>query len=154
MTISVAGAILLSAGVAATVAYLTIGQNRETARKRATLDVILNREWGKQFLELKKPYFEARDSDAGLAATVTATTPEAKKTLQEVYSYLNYFELIAVSMRAGILDEDFYKNWMKSIFIQRWHEADDMVKKLREVKDKPKLFEHFEALATKWEAED
>jgi hypothetical protein len=85
----------------------------------------------------------------------------AKKDRQSVLDYLNNYELVAIGIRAKILDEKFYKKWMLGPFVRDWNAAADFIQRerwkwdedIRKWKYHSQLFDHYQYLAVKWSKE-
>ncbi|MCP4327556.1 MAG: DUF4760 domain-containing protein [Alphaproteobacteria bacterium] len=147
-----AGAILISASVAACAAIGSIREQRKIAKKRATLDLLSRKEWDSDYIEARKVFLGLRDEDPGL---VEWAKPEHRKTPQvtNIKNTLNDYELIAIGIKENILDEELYKRWFRSSFLKDWHKSRDFIVTLRERDGVPTLFCEFEWLAKKWGAE-
>ena len=65
---------------------------------------------------------------------------------------LNYMELISVGIRYGNIAEKTVKEWMAAIFKSLYYRTTLFIAHERERLDSPKIFEHFEHFAKKWEA--
>jgi len=148
-----AGAILLSAGVGAAVALLSIGAQRAIARKRATLDLLSQKEWDKDYITAKNEFNKLRDSPSGLAMWA-ADEHKHSEQLNIIRNTLNDYELIAVGIREGILDEALYRRWFKPSLIKDWTKAKEFVQAIRVRENTELIFCEFEWLAEKWIAED
>ena len=144
-------AILVSACIGAGVALNAIKTNREIAKKRATLDVILKSESDEYFERIFSVFLSEKQRKAGLATLVNPETDAEKRSQTEVDNFLNHYELIAISIKKEILDEDFYKQWMRSSYIRHFHEAKDYIEGIRITS--PNAFTEFEDMVNKWEEE-
>ncbi len=69
----------------------------------------------------------------------------------EVDNFLNHYELIAISINQNILDEFFYKEWMRSTYIKHYKESKAYIDGTRE--ESPKAYVCFQELAEKWDKE-
>lgn len=70
--------------------------------------------------------------------------------LADINRYLNHCELVAVSIRSGALDEEMYKKASQSQYVQAWFRYKEFIEHARTKKSQPSMFEHFEAVASKW----
>lgn len=97
-------------------AGLAEAENRRRDRVKATLNVLTNREWDRDFIETRTGFTALRDTDEGLEKF-------GKKGLngfpeqEDIRKALNDYELMAIGIKQGILDENFYKLWCKSSVI-------------------------------------
>lgn len=138
-------------------AWATISANRKMARMRATLDLIERTELQLYYQNLWRELRAAREGPGGLPALLHPVTETQKEQRPSVLDFLNHYELVAVGCKQGVLEEEFYKQFMRSAFLRDWVASRDLIRGLREppapAPKRPTLFEHFEALAVKWQAE-
>ncbi len=152
-----AGAILLSAIIGGTIAITAIFTQRNVARKRATLDLLSRQEWDGDYISARKRFIELRDSGEGF---IKYAAPEfrTKGEVADIKNILNGYELIAVGIKIGILDEDLYKLWFRSAFLKDWVMARQFIRTIRteagEHPDEPKIFCEYEGLVRKWVQEE
>ncbi|MEL6792629.1 MAG: DUF4760 domain-containing protein [Pseudomonadota bacterium] len=119
---------------AATAAYLSvqaIRANRDIARKKASLDLIVQAEATEYFQTLRRAFHSIRNDEAGFEQIFAPTNPEILKQRQAVLSYLNHYELIAMGISDGTLDESVYRNYMRSILVRDWFAAEPFVRHIR-----------------------
>lgn len=147
--------IILIVGVI--VATKNIASARETARKKATLDMIEKVESMPHYRAMHATFSYHRK----LKSFDRLHDPSEVKDKTErtnVLDYLNHYELVGIGIAEDILDEDFYKNWMRGPFVRDWNAAADFVQRERWKFDEGRkkwvyneqLFEHFQMYATRW----
>lgn len=149
-----------SAITAAVLSIHSIRTNREIARKKASLDLIVEAQSTDYFQGLRKAFHDIRTDEAGFEQIFAPTNPEIQKQRQMVLSFLNHYELIAMGIFDGILDEQVYKTYMRSIVVRDWFAAEPFVSHIRaptpdsgaEV-SAAAAFSNFERLAQKWAPE-
>lgn len=154
--------LILSAS-AATAAYLSIQSirtNRDIARKKATLDLIVQAESTEYYQIRYRAFTDIRKDEAGFSQIFKPSNPEIVKQRQMVLNYLNHYELIAMGIFEGILDESVYKNYMRSTIVRDWFAAKEFIDHIRAPSpdsgaDVPATaaFSNFERLALKWAPE-
>lgn len=144
-------AILASASIGAYVATQSIARAREIARLRATLDVILKTESDTHFQSIYSTFTSERSRNGGLVALTDAKSDQEHAAKRKVDDFLNHYELIAISIEKGILDEGFYTSWMKTSFIKHYNQSKEYIAAVR--KTNAKAYTEFEALALKWDSE-
>lgn len=142
-------AVIASAVLGSSVALFAVKTNREIARKRATLDVILKSETDAYFERIYTVFKSEKSRKSGLQALHSAETDGEIKAKIEVDNFLNHYELIAISIEQKILDEDFYKQWMRSTYVRHFKDAEEYIQISRETN--AKAFIEFQKLATKWD---
>lgn len=153
-------AIIASAFTAVMVARTTVKANRITTRKLATLNLIERSESTEYYQERYIAFRDARQDPDGMTALFDPSNPALTGQRRLVLEMLNHYELIASGIKSEILDEAFYKDYMRSTFVRDWKAAKPLVDHIRTPTpdsgaDVPATlaFSEFEALATKWEAE-
>jgi hypothetical protein len=146
--------IAVSTIVAAGLSLRSINSAREMARKRATLDFIERSESTPHYRELYRAFTDVRKDPDGLMQLARPTNPQLLRQRENVIDYLNHYEMMAMGIHEGMLDESVYKKFMKSTLVRDWFEAREFVRHLRtptkdsgsEVSSK-KVFCEFEDLA-------
>ncbi|VUD62264.1 hypothetical protein TDB9533_03006 [Thalassocella blandensis] len=146
-------AILLSATIAGIIAGFSVKAQREIARKRATLDVILKSESDQYFERIYSVFASEKQRKSGLQTLLDPDTDGEKQAKWEVDNFLNHYELIAISIEQKILDENFYKTWMRSTYIRHYKESELYIEGTRRISKSPLAYIKFEQLAQKWEME-
>lgn len=152
--------IALSAIVAGVFSWLSIKSSRDVARKRATLDLIERSESTQYYQEVYVAFTEVRKDGDCFNQIRNPTNPELIKQRQKVINYLNHYELIALGISQGILDETVYKMYMRSTVVRDWFAAEAFIRHIRNPTTDSgsevsagAAFSNFEALATKWRGE-
>ncbi|MEM7546922.1 MAG: DUF4760 domain-containing protein [Pseudomonadota bacterium] len=148
---------------AITAAYLSVQSirtNRDMARKKATLDLIVQTESTDYYQSLYRTFTDIRKDESGFAQIFSPSNPEIVKQRQMVLNYLNHYEIIAMGIADGILDEIVYKDYMRSTVVRDWFAAEPFIRHIREPSadsgsevSASAAFSNFEALALKWEPE-
>lgn len=156
--ISACGPIVLIIGVI--VALINIRTAKETARKKATLDMIEKVESMPHYRDMHETFAYHRRLDSFLRLT----DPKEMKDRQErtnVHDYLNHYELVSIGLKNEILDLKIYESWMKGPFVRDWNAAAKFIQRERWKFDiqtqkwtyHAQLFEHFQSVARGWSEE-
>lgn len=66
-------------------------------------------------------------------------------------TFLNYFELLCISIEHNVLDEWLCKEYTRSILLMRWKAAEPLVKRIRDVHGNALIYEYFEEVANRWQ---
>jgi hypothetical protein len=141
-------AIVLSAiGVIASITW-----SRIVSRRRATIDMILAEQTNKELLQIRSEYLDALRENRLLqyANLETWFTPQAFPLV----SILNRYEITAIGIAEGIIDEKIYRRYWRTSLVRDWLGCQPVVVHQREVFGNPKLFCDFEALAKRWATAD
>ena len=130
------------------------------AKKRATLDFIERSESTEYYQSLYMAFTEVRKDDGGLVQLRSPTNPELKRQRKKIIDYLNHYEMMALGIEQGMLDESVYKAFMRSTVVRDWFAAKQFVEHLRTPSldsgsdvSSGKAFVCFERLALKWAPE-
>lgn len=138
------GAIVVSAiGVIATIIW-----QKRIACKRATLDIVLSEETDPRTIEQRTTFVELRDSGhLSKWADPDNTHSDESAVLRAV---LNRYELVAIGIKQGTIDEKSYKEWCRTTLVKDWIECRPFVMQLRRNANHPTYFCEVEKLAAQW----
>jgi len=144
--------------VSALVALRALFSARELARKKATIDLIEKTESTPHYRALNAAFSGVRRSHGGFAGLID--DPPSDTLRRQINDYLNHYELIALGIGRGVLDESFYRAWMGKSFVRDWNEAAPWIEQERWRKQPdggwkyhPSVFEHYERIACRWSRE-
>ena len=130
---------------------VTILANRGIAKRKVTLDHIVFSETNQEMVELRREFVKLKNAGNLLqyASREKIVTPEAI-TIRKI---LNYYEIIAIGIRARAFHEGLFKSWWRHSLVQEWIACKDFVHSYQQ-QHNPRLFCEFEALAKKWANDD
>lgn len=121
------------------------------AQRRATLDLILHIESDgdlinarNEFTKIKKSNF--RSSQHGKEEN--RDTDEAS----HIKTVLNINELVAVSIKEGVISERVFRTWFNGAFIDDYKQMTGYINEIRQWKKSDKIFQELELLAKRWES--
>src|SRR4028119_212047 len=141
--------------VSAIIAFLAMLNARHLARERATLDLIEKVESGEHYRNITQTFSDLRRG-AGFAH-LSRPKPEDEKARRCVNDYLNHYELVAIGILKGMLDESVYRDWMRGPFVRDWNAAADFIQRERWKRDDDgewkyyaKTFMNYEVIARRW----
>lgn len=133
--------------------------NRRLARERATLDLIEKVESGEHYRTIVHTFTDLRRGK-GFSHLHKPQTERDKEERRCVNDYMNHYELVAIGIRAGILDEGFYRDWMRGPVVRDWNAAAEWVQRERWKREPDgswkyygKIFINYEILAGAWSNE-
>lgn len=149
-------ATVLGVFAAILVARASIRNARDTARLKATLDLIEKAESNDYYLRINKSFSRVRRE--GLFDRLDDPLTARDKALRrDVGAYLNHYELIALGIDKAILDEAFYKVWMAGPFVRDWDAAADWIQRERWRRGadggwvyRDELYFHYQRVAMRW----
>ena len=146
-----------AATVAATISVISILSNKKVARQRATLDLIERSESTEYYQALYAAFTQVRKDPAGLMQLAEITNPHLMEQRQKVLNFLNHYELMAIGIKMGILDEEVYKTFMRSTVVRDWEVSKAFISHIRSpTPDSGSevgaggAFSDFQELAEKW----
>jgi len=148
---------IVAAGIVVSiiVAVITIRDNRRLVRLRATIDLISASESETYYRGLYQDFRKYR-MDAAYRDGVLDPRDDVQWDHRfACFSYLNHYELIAISCKTGALDEEFYMEWMGYAVLRDFREARGLVdvarspKKLGDPGDKA-AYANLENLCGRW----
>ncbi len=136
------GALVLSVLVAACTIYM----NSKLMRKRATLDILMDRRRDPALMAAI--HFINSWKKEGLPPTFVLArgTVDADRAAEA----MNYYEFIALSIIQGALDEGMYKQMQCSNFLKFWNNAEPLVRVIRETTGRGTFYQDMEWLARRW----
>ena len=144
--------LVLGVVAAITTAVVQVRSHRRTAARRATLQLISER-------EIHDPGMgEARRTFQRLRREVAPEQlpdhlDENPEDRLHVVKLLNHYELVAAGIRNGILDEPIYAAWGKSLIKRMWVDSQGVVSWMKAQRsargeDPTKLYDQLEKLVT------
>ncbi|MES2120660.1 MAG: DUF4760 domain-containing protein [Pseudomonadota bacterium] len=138
------------------VAYRAIVNARRMARQRATLDFIEKVESGDHYRHIVQTFSDLRRGP-GFEDIMNPQTKQSRELRRCVNDYLNHYEMVAIGIREGILDEQIYRDWMRGPFVRDWNAATEWVQNERWKRQEDgsweyydKTFENYGLLAARW----
>lgn len=149
--------VLLGIAVSLAMAHRTIETNRRIARMKSTLDLIETAESSEYYQGLYQAFKRFRSDGEFKKVVLSPRTAEDRKSRLQCWDFLNHYELVAIGIAEGILDEDFYKRWMGYAVLRDFKEGRDLISAARapsnpgDPGDKVAYIE-LERLCTKWNA--
>ena len=141
-------AIALSAlGVIVTVIW-----NRNVARRRATIDMILMDQTNEALLSARSKFLTAVRSN--LLEELTERDRWYSPESFFFVSTCNRYEIVAVGIQEGIIDEKIYKRYWRRTVVLDWIRVKPAILLLRRRANHPEAFCDFETLACRWATPD
>lgn len=148
-----AGGVVISVLGAGIWAFFQMRSNRRIAREKSTLDILLKREWDKDYLEHKAKFNRLRDAEGGLSKWICSEHKNSDEVNSIRYIF-NDYELIALAIHHDIIDEMIYKKWFKSSMLRDYVAAETGIKATRTLSNAPQNYVQWENLAQKWKNEE
>lgn len=114
------------------------------------MDLLSKFEYDAEQVELRKAFRELRDKRPERLVHWAADEHRDSKEQHTILAICNQYELIAIGVQEGILDEALYRRWFRSQLLLDWEECNAFVSEQRHQWDNRKIFCEFEAIAEKW----
>ncbi|MEQ8968029.1 MAG: DUF4760 domain-containing protein [Azospirillaceae bacterium] len=137
-------AILLSA----VVALFSVAASRVATKRRAAIDLIVRSESG-AFQE-SRAVFKDVLANGVLLNLLNPRSAEDFSRRRSVQELLNHYELVAISIRENIVDENIMKLYQRRSVIDYWDDAKEIVTEARRLTENDNIFHNFEWLAERW----
>lgn len=138
------GAVFLSAvGV-----IITLIWNRNIARRRATLDLIMMWQSNAELIKGRSDFVKLRDGGHLVQWADPAKSGSSESAT--IRSVLNRYELVAIGIKQRTLDKTIYELWLKTVTVSDWIHCRTFVLELRKQTGIPTLYCEYEALAKSW----
>ncbi|MCZ8181618.1 MAG: DUF4760 domain-containing protein [Beijerinckiaceae bacterium] len=147
-----AGGVVFSAAAAGLYAYVQVRANRRIARERATLDLLIKREWDKDYLDHKAHFNRLRDAEGGLEKWMCVEHRNSDEA-NSIRYIMNDYELIALAISRGVIDEVIYKAWFRGSMIRDFRAAEIAISRARTLANSARIYVEWEQLAQTWQAE-
>ena len=124
---------------------------------RATLDLIERLETQDYYQKRYRTFRKIRLERNGFQRLTTLSTGDQETDRDHCLDYLNVFEIVALGIRKGILDETFFGDAYKPTVIRDWHAAEPLITDMRKSSDPEKTasddyFQQLQWLVTRWES--
>lgn len=141
------GAVILSA----IMAVLAILHNGRMARKRTTIDVLLQENQDQQLMEAKFTVFNlANNTDNSFVEIYFKEKEKQSDTYKKITMLLNRYEFIAQSIRNKAFEEKIYKKMQYNNITRMWDRVCPLVYEIRQRQKSQTFYQEFEWLAKRW----
>lgn len=147
-----AGGVFVATAAAGILALVQIRANRRISRERATLDLLIKREWDKDYLDHKAHFNRLRDGEGGLEKWICAEHRNSDEA-NSIRYILNDYELIALAIARGIIDGAVYKAWFRGSMLRDFKAAEIAIGRARTLANHRKIYVEWETLSQRWLAE-
>lgn len=134
--------------VSAIAALVLIWHNGQVARRRALIDLMIQQKSDAALIADTQQVYSLHECGNHLSSLVGDDSPQ-RRTILHV---LNNQEFIAVGIRLGAFDEKVYKQMQCSNVIKLWSATSGFIHEIRKIDRKNTIFQDFEKLSKRWEA--
>jgi hypothetical protein len=128
--------------------FAQISSAAQNHRLASTLQLLIHQQTNDHWVTTRKAFVALRDKKEGLKQYVGENS-EGAVTVRQM---LNTYELIAIGIRAGILDEKMYETFYRGTFVRDWNAAREFITEERDVAPRnPRYWIEMERLAQEFE---
>jgi hypothetical protein len=141
------GAVILSA----LMAILAVLHNGKMARKRTTIDVLLQENQDRGLVAAKFVVFNlARDPNNSFVDIYFKEKEKQTKKYKQITMLLNRYEFIAQSIKNKAFEEKIYKQMQYTNITRMWDRVCPLVYEIRQRQNSQTFYQEFEWLAKRW----
>ena len=147
----------VTVGVTIWLAYRQVKKQRRLAADRATLKFIAgheihNPDWRRLETVFAEQMSAGRDSDTSTPwkRLLGLDTQSARQDALDVRSFLNHYELVAIAIREGIINESLYAMWYRTSYVRIWQKAEPYIVALRQERKSDQIYCNLEEQAHRW----
>jgi hypothetical protein len=129
---------------------------RETAKVIEAYKNVIQKSWDKGYISARTKFVEAYRQGKDLRSYATfdkLNYQEDRETREAINSIANDHEITAIAIERNIIDEDFYRDWFLSTYVQDFDILQSYIDEIRTQTGVRALYEKFETLATRWKVE-
>ncbi|OOF84174.1 hypothetical protein BKG93_08360 [Rodentibacter ratti] len=141
------GAVVLSA----IMAVLAILHNGRMARRRTTIDVLLQENQDRQLVAAKFTAFNlAKNPNQSFVELYFSEKEKQSDTYKQITMLLNRYEFIAQSIKNKAFEEKIYKQMQYTNITRMWDRVCPLVYEIRQRQNSQTFYQEFEWLAKRW----
>jgi hypothetical protein len=140
------------AATAGIIALYNIHVQRETARKRAAIDVFIKTEMDEKMIVAYDAFHSGLEEmrRPGVSIGTFCTHPTTRPHYLAIRKYLNVHELIAVGIAKDVLDKDVCYHYWADTLINGYREAKPVIDYVRNRPKNKYTYDDLEKLHTDW----
>ncbi len=140
------GAIVFSALIAA----FAIWHNGKMARRRTTVDVLLQENKDEKLREAKFAVFNMANKETTFVKLYFEGKEEQTNEYKQITMLLNRYEFIAQSIHNGAFEDKIYKQMQYNNIVNMWNRLRPLVYEIRNLQKCDTHYQEFEKLVDKW----
>lgn len=139
-------ATIIAIAAASYFAWRQISNQRDIARKRTTIDLIIKYETDEYYQRCVQSYRLFRNGDLTVS-DIVSQKDSSREHSERFNSFLNYHEIMALGIARGIVDKGLFRDWWGHTCVSVWNRSAPVIGSFRAERDNDKIMEQFEALA-------
>lgn len=142
-------ALFISAAAIIIAAILGAIWQRRISRQTLTYNTLINQLWDKDYISTRKQFIGIRENDGGQKLEQLARSEsETDSQSEAVRLILNNYEMLALGISTGVLDEEIVRRYSKTNTCRDFERMRPYIDEVR--KTFPKVYVEYEALYEKW----
>jgi hypothetical protein len=122
--------------------------NRRIARRRATLDLIMQDQTHQALVKLRQDFIALRETGNLVQWAAPAQAASAQQTT--LRAIMNRYELIAIGISEKTLDRGVYRRYARTTLVKDWLACKPWVMQMRQNSNTPTYYCEIEKIAKKW----
>jgi len=128
-----------------------ISSSEQSNRLEVTLKLLIRHQSNQQWVKNRTKFIQLRDAAEGLQKHANQTTEDT--TI--IRKHLNHYELIAIGIKQGILDEEMFRNYYKTTVVRDYTASLTFIEQERtgpDARPGAAYWSEFESMAKRFEA--
>src|SRR5579885_429823 len=116
-----AAALIASVIAALLIGWITLRDQRQIASARLAFETFTKKNWDKDYLEKRTQFVRlCTQQREGLVKYIEKQSDPADADMATIRAVLNDYEIMAIGIRQGILDEEFAFRFMRGMVVTDW----------------------------------
>lgn len=142
-------AVFITAGVAALIAFWGVFSQRAITARQTTIQYLRASEQDHEMVAARRRFQELARQPAGLGVWGAEDQSQTDEAIA-VRTVLNDYELIAIGIERGTMDDVTYRRWFKSAVVNDWRKAAPYVMAVRNRANNDAIYHEFEEMARRY----
>ena len=132
---------------------MVVALHRIVAQKRAAIDVLLTIRTDGDLLDARQ-ILKSLAEKSELNRIIEPKTDADTEAKLKVQTYLNTLELVCVSIKRHVIDEDICVDLIRDTITGTWLLVEQMIKKIRDKQGNQSYYTELQFVATRWLANE
>ncbi len=142
-------AVLIGAGAATTGWLYTARRSRTLAKKQHTINVILQTNFNKEFLDSRAAIAPHLKNGSCPDDVINGANDELRRHFRNI---LNHYEFVSAGLRNGDFEEKLVKDSERGTYIALYRCCEKYIWSVRDSRKRMTIYEHLEWIHNRWEA--
>jgi hypothetical protein len=142
-------AVFITAAFAALIAFWGVFSQRAITARQTTIQYLRASEQDNEMVMARRAFQELAREPSGIAKWGTAKRAQSPEAIA-IRTVLNDYELIAIGIERGTMDDLTYQRWFRSAVVKDWRQASPYIMAVRNRTGNDALFHEFEEMARRY----